>query len=131
MSKTLFELRRLYFVSLYTSFLYISLLLIIIRKNVKPAEIGIFDQIIFLVGSLIPAIFFILKRVKNIYIKNFYKKILFAGHIPLVIGFLMSLIWKNYLYFLIMFPVFILAYLIIIPTEKAVSRGKNELPKTD
>ncbi len=118
MDSTLFSLRRMYFISLYSSFFYISILLIILRDNVKPAEISVFHQVVLGLISVMPALFFILKKKVNIFQDKIYKKILITSHLPLIIGFLLSVISKNYIFFMIIFPVFILAYIIILPLKK-------------
>ncbi len=118
MESNLFNLRRVYFISLYSSFFYISLLLIILRDNVEPVSITLFHQIVLIIISVLPAVFFIIKKTMNIFRYDLYKKILIISHIPLIIGFLLSIFYKNYLFFLIIFPIFILAYIIIIPLKK-------------
>ncbi|ACO03522.1 MAG TPA: hypothetical protein DEP48_03670 [Persephonella sp.] len=118
MDNNLFSLRRLYFISLYSSFFYISLLLIILRDNVQPVSINILHQAILGLVSVMPAFFFILKKKMDIFNYDIYRKILIISHIPLVIGFLLSVLNKNYIFFIIIFPVFILAYIIIIPVRK-------------
>ncbi len=108
--------RKLYFSFLFASFIYIGLLMILIR-NPLPFNFDLFVEILLFVGALTPAFIFFLRK------KLDYKFILAVGHFPLLIGFILSVIYQNMIYFLIMFPVFILGYLLIVPLEKGEKNG--------
>ncbi len=121
MSEKLFQLRRFYFASLYFSLFYIALLIIIFRgKNVHPVEFSMIDYVVLGVISLVPAIIFFVKQVRYVYEKNFYFVMLVFGEIPLIIGFIYSLVRDNGIYLIISYPVFLLGYLLLLPTKKAV-----------
>ncbi len=108
--------RKLYFSFLFASFIYIGFLMILIRKPL-PFSFDLFVKVLLSIGALTPAFIFFLKRRLN------YKLILAVGHFPLLIGFVLSVIYQNMIYFLIMFPVFILGYLLIVPVEKGEKDG--------
>ena len=121
MSEKLFQLRRFYFASLYFSLFYIALLIIIFRgRNIQPVEFSSLDYIVLGIISLVPAAIFFIKQVRYIYEKNFYFVMLIFGEIPLIIGFIYSLIKSNSIYLVISYPVFLLGYLLLLPTKKAV-----------
>ena len=121
MSEKIFQLRRFYFASLYFSLFYIALLIIIFRgKNPHPVEFSLMDYIVLGIISLVPAIIFFVKQVRYIYEKTFYFVMLSFGEIPLIIGFIYSLIRDNSIYLIISYPVFLLGYLLLLPTKKAV-----------
>ncbi len=122
MDNNIFNLRRIYFISLYSSFIYISLLLIILRDDVSPFEFSILDQVILGAFSILPAGLFIYRKTKNIFKYKTFIKILYITHIPLFIAFILSLYYSNYLFFLTVYPVFILTYLIIIPLKRGSSQ---------
>jgi len=117
MEKEIFKKRQYYFGFLFSSFVYIGLL-IIIQKKTLPLNFGFYQQIFSFIGATIPALLFFLKKAgidKNL---RGYIYLLATGHIPLIIGFFLSIIFKNMLYILLMFPVFILGYLILIPVNR-------------
>lgn len=121
MSEKLFQLRRFYFASLYFSLFYIALLIIIFKgRNIQPVEFSSLDYIVLGIISLVPAAIFFIKQVRYIYEKNFYFVMLIFGEIPLIIGFIYSLIKSNSIYLVISYPVFLLGYLLLLPTKKAV-----------
>lgn len=121
MSEKLFQLRRFYFASLYFSLFYIALLIIIFKgRNIQPVEFSSLDYVVLGIISLVPAAIFFIKRVRYIYEKNFYFVMLIFGEIPLIIGFIYSLIKSNSIYLVISYPVFLLGYLLLLPTKKAV-----------
>ncbi len=117
MNTGIIKKRKLYFSFLFASFIYIGLLMILIR-NPRPFMLNTFTEIFLSIGAITPALIFFLKK------KVDYKNVLILGHFPLIIGFFLSLIYQNIIYFLIMFPVFILGYLLILPLEKGEN---NEL----
>jgi len=121
MSEKLFQLRRFYFASLYFSLFYIALLIIIFKgRNIQPVEFSSQDYVVLGIISLVPAAIFFIKQVRYIYEKNFYFVMLIFGEIPLIIGFIYSLIKSNSIYLVISYPVFLLGYLLLLPTKKAV-----------
>ncbi|WP_051654768.1 hypothetical protein [Persephonella sp. IF05-L8] len=121
MSEKLFQLRRFYFASLYFSLFYIALLIIIFKgRNIQPVEFSSLDYIVLGIISLVPAAIFFIKQIKYVYEKNIYFVMLIFGEIPLIIGFIYSLIKGNSIYLIISYPVFLLGYLLLLPTKKAV-----------
>ncbi len=115
MKQVLLEKRKYYFIFLFSSFVYIGLLILII-KNPAPFSLTVLDNVILGIGALVPAFLFFLRKTAKEDVDK-YKKILVLGHLPLLIGFFLSLLKMNLMYFLVMFPVFVLGYLIIIPKE--------------
>ncbi|WP_297453842.1 hypothetical protein [Persephonella sp.] len=96
-------------------------MIIIFRgKNVHPVEFSMIDYVVLGVISLVPAIIFFVKQVRYVYEKNFYFVMLVFGEIPLIIGFIYSLVRDNGIYLIISYPVFLLGYLLLLPTKKAV-----------
>ena len=121
MSEKLFQLRRYYFAFLYFSLFYIAVLIILLKnKNTQPAEFSLVDYVVFGVISCIPAAIFFIKQARYIYEKTIYLVLLSFGEIPLIVGFVYSLIKGNSIYLIVSYPVFILGYLILLPTKKAV-----------
>jgi hypothetical protein len=80
----------------------------------------ILDEIFLTIGAVIPAFLFFLKRRFSVLNKKSITKLSAIGQIPLLIGFILAVVNKNYLFLISMFPVFFLGYLIILPTEKNV-----------
>ncbi|NPA53416.1 MAG: hypothetical protein GXO21_01970 [Aquificae bacterium] len=122
MDEILIKKRQYYFGFLFFSFVYFGLAILLLDKT-QPFSLNIYQQIPMIIGAIIPAILFFLKKLEN-NLKN-YILLLFLGQIPLIIGFVLSIIYKNLLYLIVMFPVFILGYLILLPVE----RGKYGLSK--
>lgn len=110
--KNIFELRRLYFIGLFSSIIYPSLLMVFLGKSpIKDvSNVGIF-----LISASSLVIFYIvfLKARQNLY--GNYKISLILGHLPIITGFLFSFLEKNYLYILISFPIYLIIYVILIP----------------
>ncbi len=119
----LFQLRKIYFGFLFSVFIYFSLLLLILGKDVRPFNMGVFEEVLIFIASVIPALIFILKLKYKKFSKEIFLKLNLLNQVPLIIGFILSLLDKNYLYFLIMFPVFILGIIFLIPTEKNINGG--------
>lgn len=111
MKTEIIKKRKLYFGFLFSSFIYLGLLMILIREP-NPFKIDIVSETFSILGALTPALIFFLRK------KVSYKNILIIGQFPLFVGFILSIFYQNILYFLIMFPIFILGYLIILPLEK-------------
>ncbi len=123
MDEKIFNLRRYYFSFLYLSFIYVAVLIIVIGKGVKPVEITDVEGIILGGLGIIPAVIIILRKIRYIYEKNVYIKLLLLGQIPLVVGTFFSILKSNYVYFFVEYPLFLLTYILLLPTRKAV---KNE-----
>ncbi len=113
--KNIFELRRLYFIGLFSSIIYPALLIVILGKS--PLK-DVSNLAISLISASAFVIFYIMfLKVKRKIYENF-KIPLILGHLPMVIGFVFSLLEKNYLYILISFPVFLIIYILLIPKEE-------------
>lgn len=108
MNKDLLEKRKKYFGFLFSVFIWFALL-IILKVPLNP-DFPIFSLQIFIIlaVSIVPAVL-ILNKNKN------YNTLLIIGYIPVVIGFLISVIFNNSLYFLMVFPIFLLNFIIIFP----------------
>ncbi len=115
MKKDFIRKRQYYFGFLFFSFIYFGVAMLLV-KNVKPADFGLVQQGVMIIGAFIPALMFFLRN-KMVTIKK-YLLLLLLGQIPMVVGFVLTIFYKNFLYLLIMFPVFVLGYLIIIPIER-------------
>ncbi|WP_096999704.1 hypothetical protein [Persephonella hydrogeniphila] len=122
MNEKIFNLRRMYFSFLYTSFIYIGLLLLILGKNVKPVKISFFEESVMAITGIIPAIIFFLKKTGYIFEEKRYAVLLLIGQIPLITGSLLSFIYSNYIYFFISYPIFLLVALVLLPTKKSVEK---------
>ncbi|RMA97528.1 hypothetical protein [Hydrogenothermus marinus] len=118
----LLKKRQLYFASLFSSFIYFALIIILVGK-IKPYPIKDFYIYILTATSIVILItaFFTIKG-KLLDLKS-YKLFLILNHIPLLLGFLLTIIGKNYIYILNGFFIFLIGYMILIP------RGKNGLFK--
>ena len=123
MDEKIFNLRRYYFSFLYLSFVYVAVLILVIGKSVKPAQITDIEGIILGSIGVIPAAIIVLKKIKHIYEKSIYTKLLLLGQLPLVVGTIFSIFKSNYVYFFVEYLLFLLTYLLLLPTRKAV---KNE-----
>jgi len=114
MDRILAKKRQYYFGFLFFSFVYFGIAILII-KEIKPFSLEILQEFFLILGALIPAVLFFLRN-KLVTLRG-YIILLLIGQIPMVIGFLLSVFYKNYIYIMMMFPVFVLAYLIVIPLE--------------
>jgi len=110
--KNIFELRRLYFIGLFSSIVYFPLLTLILGK-VPFKDVSFLGVVIIAISSTVIFEIVYLKTKGKLY--EYYKLVLSAGHSPLLIGFLLSVIEKNYLYILMAFPVFLIIYILLIP----------------
>ncbi|EDP74190.1 hypothetical protein, partial [Hydrogenivirga sp. 128-5-R1-1] len=109
----IFRIRRYYFAGLFSSIFYFALLLIIVGKAKNPQIKDIYIYLITFTSVFIP--YFVYLRVKGkLFILNTYKINLAVGHLPLIFGFLFSLLEENYIYLLVSFPIFFINYLILI-----------------
>ncbi len=111
------KLRQWYFASLFSIFVYYGILVIILGKT---QNIHINDIYVYVIAfSSLVEIFAVWFRIKGkLFKENIYRIFLILGHLPTILGFIFSLIEKNYLYFLIAFPVFIVIYVTLIPWSK-------------
>jgi len=118
--ENLLKLRQIYFGFLFSSFLYFAVVILVLGKNTKKFEISFFDEVLFIFGSVVPAVLYFFKRKERFLNQKNLIKFSIIGQIPLLIGFFLAIINKNYLFLISMFPVFFLGYLIILPTEKNI-----------
>ncbi|WP_456392134.1 hypothetical protein [Persephonella sp.] len=125
MNEKIFHLRRYYFSFLYFSFVYLALLILVLRNNVKPVETGFVEQLLVGITAVVPAYILFKRKTGYIFGKNTYMKLLVLGQLPLVLGTLLSLMASNYIYFFLSYPIFLIAFLLLLPTRKAVER-ENE-----
>ncbi len=124
MNEKLFDLRRFYFSSLYLSFLYLGILLLILGSSVKSSEPDIISRTLIGLTGVVPAVILFLKKTRYIFEKKLYIKLLIFSQIPLITGTALSMIHFNYTYFLISYPIFIVGCLILLPTRKSFERKK-------
>lgn len=120
-----FKLRQYYFSFLFSSFFYISVLIIVSGK-LKPQPIK--DTYIYLlsISSLI-ILFTAFKRIKgNIFDIKIYRIYLILNQLPLIMGFFFSLTGKNYIYILNGFLIFLIGYMILIPWSRDGLYKKNQ-----
>jgi asparagine N-glycosylation enzyme membrane subunit Stt3 len=103
----LLEKRRLYFAFLFSSFIFFALL-ILLKIPLNPFDIG-YPVYILSIFSVLPAYLFFGRK------KISFKNQLILGYVPLIAGFVISIIFNNSIYFLISFPIFLLNYIIIMP----------------
>lgn len=122
MNEKLFDLRRFYFSFLYLSFIYLGILLISLGNRIKHSEPDLAPQIVIGLTGIVPAVMLFFKRTRYIFEKKVYISLLILSHIPLIVGTVISLIYLNYIYFLISYPIFIAGCLILLPTKKSVER---------
>ncbi len=115
MNREIFKKRQFYFGFLFSSFIYFGILMLILKK-INPFSPDLTAYSLMISGSVVPGALFFLKK-KGKKLKN-YIYLLSLGHIPLIVGFFLSLFYKNFGYFLLMFPVFVLGYLVLIPLEE-------------
>ncbi|MBK3331876.1 hypothetical protein GWK41_02190 [Persephonella atlantica] len=120
MDEKIFNLRRYYFSFLYLSFIYVAVLIMVIGKGVKPVQITDIEGIILGSVGIVPAVIIILRKIRYIYEKSVYIKLLLLGQIPLVAGTFFSIFKSNYVYFFVEYPLFLLTYILLLPTRKAV-----------
>ncbi|NPA57818.1 MAG: hypothetical protein GXN94_00845 [Aquificae bacterium] len=123
MNEKLFHLRRFYFSFLFGSFIYLAILLLVIGKDTKPAEITVVDRLLLGITGIAPAYIFLLKSRKKLFKAENYIKALLIGELPLLVGTVLS-IWKgNYIYFFLAYPIFLITALLLLPTKKSVENA--------
>lgn len=106
---SLIEKRKIYFAGLFGVIIFFAVLIILkipFRDNLD--NLGFY---IIILTSIIPATLIFFKEV------DFKKKVLIS-YTPAILGFIVSLIYKNSIYFLISFPIFFLNFLVIFPRSK-------------
>ncbi len=114
MDKKLIKKRQFYFGFLFLSFIYFGIAMLVV-KQAKPLSFDLFQEVLIVIAGLIPAVLFFLRKK---YETKKYLFLLAIGQIPIVLGFLLSILYENLFYLIIMFPVFILGYLVIIPVKE-------------
>ena len=120
MNKNLIYSRKIYFSFLFSTFIFFSLSMIILRQNLKPLVIDFTFETISIALSFIPAGVFLYRwKKKKVNTKTFIK-LCIIGYIPIIVGFLLSLVYKNYIYMVLLFPIFLLSYLILVPTQNFI-----------
>lgn len=110
--KNIFELKRLYFIGLFSSIVYFPLLTLILGRT-PFKDVSFLGIVLIAFSSTIIFEIVYLKTTGKLH--RYYKLALSAGHSPLLIGFLLSIVEKNYLYIPIAFPVFLTIYILLIP----------------
>ncbi len=108
MNKEFVEKRKRYFAVLFSVFIWFAIL-ILLKIPLNP-DFSFFSAPAFfiLAVSITPAVV-VLSKIKE------YKVILVIAYLPVLVGFLTSLIFNNSLYFLMTFPIFLLNFIIIFP----------------
>jgi len=120
MNQSLIIARKYYFSFLFSTIIPLSVLIILYGKEVLPFEIRNPFLSVSLLMSLIPTFLFLYRwRKKSVNI-DVFKKLCLIAFIPVLTGTLVSLLYKNYLYLVLLFPVSFLSYLVILPTEKFI-----------
>ena len=120
MGKNIIPFRKYFFVFLNGGLIYFGLAFVIVGKAKNSFNFTNLDILILTVLAFIPTILFLIRFFKNKLfwdLKN-YKKLLLIAHIPLFIGFLLTVFKLNYYYLISMFPIFLLNFLILIPVKK-------------
>lgn len=101
--------RKTYFAWLFSVIILFAIMIILkipLYKDVKDLPFYTITSM-----SLLPAYLYFSSR------GSFIKRVIIA-YTPATVGFLLSMIFKNSLYFLISFPIFLLNFLIIFPRSK-------------
>ncbi len=112
----LVKIRQIYFIGLFSSIIYIALLIIILKKTPMKEPNGVYTLLLGLV-SIVLVYPLLLKVKKRLFEVKQYKLAAIALHLPLILGFAFSLIDKNYVYLFMSFPVFLIGYIIIMPVD--------------
>ncbi len=116
--------RKIYFSFLFSSFIFLALLIMFFGKNISPLKFDTLFIVVSIAVSFIPAGLFLFRWYKKKVSKGTFIKLCVLAYIPVILGFLLSILYKNYLYFVLLFPVFFLSYLIIVPTNNFISKGE-------
>jgi hypothetical protein len=115
---SLIAYRKYFFISLYSTVLYLAFSLLIIRSNAK-FDVPSFLLLGLLALTVVIPIFNLLYRIRNRKIElDKYKLLLIISHIPLIIGFILTILFKNYLFVMISFPITLFAIFVLIPLSR-------------
>ncbi|MEZ0323012.1 MAG: hypothetical protein ABWJ98_01695 [Hydrogenothermaceae bacterium] len=106
---SLIQKRKIYFAGLFSVIVFFAILIILKIPIIHSLDDFGFYIIIF--SSITPATLLFLRDV------NFKKKVLIS-YLPAILGFILSLLYNNSLYFLISFPIFFLNFIVIFPRSK-------------
>ena len=116
MNKTA-KIRQLFFIGLFSSIVYIAVLILILRKTPIKEPNNLYTLTLgFSAAVLLYPVFLRLKG--KLFDLKSYTISVFLLHIPLILGFLFAILDKNYIYLFMSFPVFLLGYIIIMPIGK-------------
>lgn len=98
--------RKIYFASLFSVFILFGLL--IIART--PFNLLVDERLLYLISTsaITPALLIFMKR------KRMELKVV-VGYIPGILGFIISILFNNSVYFLISFPIFLLSFIVIFP----------------
>ena len=120
MKDKIIPFRKYYFIFLNGGLIYFGLAFIIVGKAKNSFKFSGIDIILFFILSFIPTVLFLVRFFKGNYFwnLNIYKKLLLVAHIPLSVGFLLTVLKSNYYYLISVFPVFLLNFLVLIPFKK-------------
>jgi len=120
MNPNLIYVRKTYFSFLFSSFIFFSMLILIIGKNTSPLNITGTFKIVSVLLAFIPTGLFLYRWKKRKVDKKTFLKLCIIGYIPIAVGTFFSIFYKNYLYFVLLFPIFFLSYLVIVPTQNFI-----------
>ncbi len=117
MEKNIIPFRKYYFIFLNGGLIYFGLAFIIIGKGKASLDYSFIDLFLIFSLSILPAFLFLFRIIKRkkFWQLNIYKRLLVIGHIPLVIGFTLSIMKANYYYLIAFFFIFLLNFLVLIP----------------
>lgn len=101
--------RKVYFASLFSVFILFAIL-IVMRVPLHFLLEEIFVYTISILG-LIPTVLLFIRK-KSVKLK------VAVAYIPAIIGFSVSLLSNNSVYFLMSFPIFLLNFLVILPRRR-------------
>lgn len=107
MNDELINKRKYYFGFLFSSIIFFPILIILkVKLDLNVDPIPIFSITLL---SFLPAFLYFNKKKYN------YKNLLIISYIPVIVGFLLSIIFNNSMYMVISFPLFLLNYIILVP----------------
>ncbi len=123
MKPALIASRKYYFSLLFSSLILLAVLIILIGKQVSPFRFNNIFLFLSFINAFIPAGLFIYRwKSKRVSLKTF-KLLCIIAYIPVLVGFLTSILFENYLYLVLFFPVFFLSYIVIVPTENFIEES--------
>jgi len=110
--------RKYFFIALYQTIVYFPLAIILVGKR-ATFNLSFLSIFVFLIFLLIIPIGLAIYRIKkkNIDLKQ-YKFLLLIANIPLILGFLITVIQGNYLYIMVSFLITIVSIFILTPIKK-------------